>query len=210
MDNRTGVYQIWTSPISIDSSTQLIIPPNILTAVTDTFSITLTWNDNSDNELGFIVERKEGPISSGNTFVKIDSTVENATSYFDANLKSNTTYTYRLQAFNNDTVSAYSNFIEATTLQAADSVIYVFNLNQNYPNPFITETRIKFELEIPSNTLLKLFDILGNAVATIVNQELSAGSHEVKFNSNKLASGIYFYQLTAGSFTDTKKMILLR
>ncbi len=95
-----------------------------------------------------------------------------------------------------------------------------FNLQQNYPNPFNPSTKIKFT--IPSvgayyNTpvTLKVYDVLGNEIATLVNEEKPAGTYEVEFNGRglihqTLPSGIYFYQLRAGNFVDTKKMILLK
>jgi hypothetical protein len=93
-----------------------------------------------------------------------------------------------------------------------------FKLLQNYPNPFNPSTKIKYS--IPSNVKretsivsLKVYDVLGNEVATLVNEESAtggAGSYEVDFNAASLQSGIYFYQLRAGSFIETKKMILLK
>ena len=89
-----------------------------------------------------------------------------------------------------------------------------FTLFQNYPNPFNPSTRIQYQVSSSSNVLLKVFDILGNEIATLVDEEKPAGRYEVEFQSSvgslQLASGIYFYQLRAGSFTETKKMILLR
>jgi hypothetical protein len=93
-----------------------------------------------------------------------------------------------------------------------------FSLSQNYPNPFNPSTKIKYT--IPSVTLrqaqsdrlvtLKVYDVLGNEVATLVNEAKSAGEYEVDFDGSALPSGIYFYQLAAGNFLQTKKMILLK
>ncbi len=87
-------------------------------------------------------------------------------------------------------------------------------LYQNYPNPFNPTTKIKFsipsDVETRRGVSLRVFDILGREVATLVNEEKPAGEHEVEFNNSQLPSGIYFYQLRAGSFIQTKKMILLR
>lgn len=85
-----------------------------------------------------------------------------------------------------------------------------FELKQNYPNPFNPTTTIKYQISQPSFVALKVYDILGNEVATLVNEEKFVGSYEVEFNSAGLSSGIYFYQLQASSFTQTKKMILLK
>jgi hypothetical protein len=85
-----------------------------------------------------------------------------------------------------------------------------FLLSQNYPNPFNPTTRIQYQVSSISQVSLKVYDILGNEVATLVNEEKPAGSYEVEFNAAGLSSGIYFYKLNAGSFVQTKKMILLK
>jgi hypothetical protein len=101
--------------------------------------------------------------------------------------------------------------------------VYEFSLGQNYPNPFNPSTKIKYTIpsnvkrEI-SNVTLRIFDVLGNEVVRLVNEEQTAGNYEVNFNAEGLSSGIYFYKLQAGSsstgsgqsFVETKKMILLR
>jgi hypothetical protein len=87
-----------------------------------------------------------------------------------------------------------------------------FELSQNYPNPFNPSTTIKFSLTNAEivNTKLVVFNAIGQQVAELVNQPLSAGTHEVVFNANNLPSGIYFYRLQSGSFVETKKMVLLK
>ena len=83
-------------------------------------------------------------------------------------------------------------------------------LNQNYPNPFNPSTTIKYEIPEISFVNIKVYDVLGNEVVTLINEEQTVGSYEVEFNTTELTSGIYFYQLQAGSFVETKKMILLK
>ncbi|MBN1212838.1 MAG: DUF4397 domain-containing protein [candidate division Zixibacteria bacterium] len=85
-----------------------------------------------------------------------------------------------------------------------------FGLNQNYPNPFNPSTIISFNLPTAANVNLTVYNLLGQQVTTLVNESISAGQHQVEFNASNLASGIYFYKLDAGSFSDTKKMILLK
>lgn len=85
-----------------------------------------------------------------------------------------------------------------------------FTLEQNYPNPFNPITTISYSIPQSSFVTLKIYDALGNEAAVLVNEQKTAGRHEVNFSSSQLASGIYFYKLMAGSFTQTKKMILLR
>ncbi len=85
-----------------------------------------------------------------------------------------------------------------------------FNLSQNYPNPFNPTTTIAFSLPIANLVTLKAYNILGQEVATLVNEEMKAGSYTVNFNASNLSSGVYFYRLTAGSFVMNKKFTLLK
>jgi len=89
-----------------------------------------------------------------------------------------------------------------------------FQLFNNYPNPFNPSTNIQYVLSSMQFVSLKIYDVLGNEVATLVSQEKSAGNYEVEFSTGlihqTLPSGVYFYQLRAGAFIETKKMILLK
>ena len=85
-----------------------------------------------------------------------------------------------------------------------------YYLSQNYPNPFNPSTTIKYQIPQRGMVTLRVYDILGMEVTTLVNEEKSAGNYEVTFSARDLSSGIYFYQLRSGSFVETKKMILLR
>jgi endonuclease/exonuclease/phosphatase family metal-dependent hydrolase len=100
-----------------------------------------------------------------------------------------------------------------TTDVENDVESFAFKLEQNYPNPFNPNTVIRYSISPPDAkqfVSLKVYNILGNEVATLVNEEKSAGNYEVKFNASTLSSGIYFYRLTIGSFSSAKKMIYLR
>lgn len=85
-----------------------------------------------------------------------------------------------------------------------------FELYQNYPNPFNPLTIIQFRIPNSEFVSLKVYDVIGNEVATLVDEYKPAGMHNVQFTMNNLTSGVYFYQLKAGSFTETKKMILIK
>jgi len=90
-----------------------------------------------------------------------------------------------------------------------------FSLSQNYPNPFNPSTRIKFDIPPDGNAYmrsvqLKIYDILGHEVNTVVNESLKPGSYEVTFDGSNLASGMYFYKISAGSFVETKKMMMVK
>lgn len=85
-----------------------------------------------------------------------------------------------------------------------------FSLSQNYPNPFNPTTIIKFSIPNSQFATLKIYDILGREIATLVNEEKLPGNYEVKFNESNLASGVYLYRLQAGSFSQTKKFVLMK
>jgi hypothetical protein len=85
-----------------------------------------------------------------------------------------------------------------------------FELAQNYPNPFNPSTTISFSLPSGSFVTLKVFDVMGREVSTIASEELQAGYHSRQWNAPQFPSGIYFYRLQAGSYTETKRLVLLR
>ncbi len=85
-----------------------------------------------------------------------------------------------------------------------------FALSQNYPNPFNPATTIQYSLPHHSNVTLTVFNTLGQQVAQLINGDIDAGYHEVQFNANSLASGVYFYRIQAGSFVETKRLMLLK
>jgi spore coat protein A len=106
----------------------------------------------------------------------------------------------------------YYEVVAATTgvAQNLSNIPLKFSLMQNYPNPFNPTTTIKFTLPENSFVTLKVYDILGRETATLINQVAPKGNHEVNFNASGLASGMYVYRLSAGSFTETKKMLLMK
>jgi hypothetical protein len=85
-----------------------------------------------------------------------------------------------------------------------------FRLSQNFPNPFNPTTTIKYSVPKLSFVTIKVFDVLGNGITVLVNEEKHVGNYEVEFDATKLSSGVYFYRLQAGDFVDTKKMVLLK
>jgi hypothetical protein len=94
--------------------------------------------------------------------------------------------------------------------QSADIITKAFSLSQNYPNPFNPSTTIEFDLPKTSEVTLKIFNILGEEVATLVSDRLSAGSYSYDWDANNLASGIYLYKLQTGDYVETRKMVLMR
>ena len=90
------------------------------------------------------------------------------------------------------------------------NVITPFQLSQNYPNPFNPVTKIEYQVPSFSHVTLKLYDILGNEIATLVDEEKSFGVYKITFIAGNLPSGVYFYQLKTENFVETKKMILIK
>jgi hypothetical protein len=87
---------------------------------------------------------------------------------------------------------------------------YEFSLSQNYPNPFNPATMIEYTIAKADKVELKVYDLLGREVSTLVNTVQNPGSYNVTFNAVNLSTGVYFYKLTTGSFTDIKKMMLIK
>lgn len=114
-------------------------------------------------------------------------------------------YSYRLKQIDFDGSFNYSNIIELEILSPEE-----FILEQNYPNPFNPVTVISYQLSVNSYVTLKIFDILGKEVETLVNEQKQAGSYKVQFNASHLASGVYLYKLQAGSFTAVKKFVFMK
>lgn len=85
-----------------------------------------------------------------------------------------------------------------------------YSLQQNFPNPFNPSTRIKFSIPYNSHVKLTVYDVVGREIKILVNETKNAGSHEVTYNTNELPAGIYFYKIDSGSFSEIKRMILLK
>jgi hypothetical protein len=127
-------------------------------------------------------------------------------------------YSFKVLAKNNNQTVCMSPEYKInvpTSINSEPEIIYDFELSQNYPNPFNPSTTIMFSIPSNvkgerSNVVLDVYDILGNEVAALVNEEKQPGHHSVEFNAIGLPSGVYFYQLKVGSFIATKKMILLQ
>ncbi len=85
-----------------------------------------------------------------------------------------------------------------------------FSLDQNFPNPFNPSTMISFAIPNQTDVRVSVYNLIGEEVAELLNKSLSAGFHQVTFDASNLSSGLYFYRISAGSFVDAKKMILIK
>ena len=98
----------------------------------------------------------------------------------------------------------------SSTVVQTENFSYDFFLSQNYPNPFNPKTVIEFSLKERTDVTLKVYDILGNEVKTLINENLPVGKYKTDFSGENFSSGIYIYQLKAGDFIKSQKMILLK
>ncbi len=131
--------------------------------------------------------------------------------FYTSNMESigfevDTNYTGGNYTTTNATYAVFRNITGINSISSQTPGKYI--LAQNYPNPFNPSTNIRFSITEPSFVSLKIYNILGKEVADLVSETKPAGNYEVNFNAKNLSSGVYFYQLTTGSFSETKKMIL--
>jgi hypothetical protein len=149
-------------------------------------------SDNSNwNKVGFVTGH--GTTSEIHTY-----------SFFDADPVTGISY-YRLKQIDFDGTSEYSNIVEVVYGAVAE-----FALEQNYPNPFNPTTKINYSIKEKGNVELKIFDLLGSEIATLVNEEKTPGNYEVFFDASNLSSGVYLYTIKSSSFVQTRKMMLMK
>jgi hypothetical protein len=198
-----------SSPWSEPSIFTVILPPSDLVIQGfENNKVTLKWKDNSKVEDGYVIERKQGEASS---FSVLDSLGKNVGQYVDTTIEAGQIYIYRVQAYKSSVGSEYSNEVSLNLTGVKKEVLpREYSLSQNYPNPFNPTTTIGYQLPISGYLTLKVYNLLGQEVATIFEGVQSAGNYSVTFDANGLTGGIYFYQLKAGSFVENKKFILLK
>jgi len=170
-------------------------------------TVTLKWNTATEkNNLGFEIQRKAGNDWIVFAFVEGSGTTTESRDY-SYSFKADGAASYRLKQIDFDGSFSYSQEIEVNNVSPGK-----YSLEQNYPNPFNPSTKISFGIKEEGNVSLKIYDVLGNEVAVLINKVMQAGIHNVDFNSNEfnLPSGIYYYKLESSSFKETKKMILLK
>jgi hypothetical protein len=107
-------------------------------------------------------------------------------------------------------VCIYELIQNPNSIRPAKNIFQLFRLEQNYPNPFNPITKIKYSVPHTSNVVIKIFGILGNEIETLINEEKLEGSYEIIWDATNLPSGVYFYQMRAGDFVQSKKMILMK
>jgi len=171
--------------------------------------VNLSWITATEtNNFGFEIERTDAgnPLWNkvGFVFGNGSSTEMNYYSFTDQSVPVGQ-YLYRLKQIDFDGSFEYSDQVEVNILPADNYI-----LMQNYPNPFNPSTKISFSISQSGMTSVKIYDVLGNEAATLIDRELTAGSYDFEFNASGLTSGVYYYTLISGSFVQTKKMLLLK
>ncbi len=143
-----------------------------------------------------------------------NKSVGNVTTCIIISLTPNTTYYFRVCASNSSGTSPYSNTIIVTTnVTGVDDMLTLptsFDLSQNYPNPFNPTTTIQYQIPKETFVSIKVYNVIGSEISTLVNSMKSPGTYEVRFNAGQLTSGIYIYKIQAGQFSQMKKMVLVK
>lgn len=187
------------------------------TGSTTAAGVNLRWTTQSElNNAGFAVFRNGEEIASYrfSPTLRGKGTTTGATNYafLDAGVEVGQRYTYRLRSFDLDgTIHDYPQTVSVEVREPISQRVFNYDLSQNFPNPFNPTTSIKYSIREAGNVSLKVYDLLGREVLTLVNQVQAPGEYQVSFDaSNLAASGMYIYRLQSGSFTRTMKMLLVK
>lgn len=178
------------------------------TATRNGNGVTVVWSTATEqNNLGFEVQRSvAGGSFSKIAFVEGHGTTNAPQSYSYVDASAAAKASYRLKQIDRDGKFTYSQTVEVNNAGTVAS----YGLGQNYPNPFNPATTISFALPVAGQVSLKVYDMLGKEVATLVNGVRPAGENHASFNAATLPSGMYFYTLRSASFSATKKMMLVK
>jgi hypothetical protein len=204
-----------TAPVSIIGNVPLPITLASLRLSSAPGSVTLNWSTLSEiNNYGFFVQKCDDLKSwtdVANSFLPgYGTTIEQHFYSFTDNAQPLAKY-YRLRQVDLDGTNHFSDALsDMATSVDPTTVVKEFALYQSYPNPFNPKTVVSSQLPVGSHVRLIVYDALGREVAVLVDEERPAGSYRDTFDGSGLASGVYYYRLTAGSFTDTKKMVLMK
>lgn len=170
--------------------------------------VTLVWNTATEvNNFGFDIERMSSSSAWNKVgFVNGNGSSNSKRSYsFVDSPKDGSKFHYRLKQIDKDGNSVYSNVVDVVIGIPAN-----FELKQNYPNPFNPSTKIAYNLPADGVVTLRVYNIMGKEVISLVNENKKAGSYEVTLDGNRLTSGVYFCKMTAKNFTSSIKMLFIK
>ena len=212
-DGMPSNLDTWNFGAKFPVTVQDVVPVELtsFTASVGKDQVNLLWTTATElNNKGFYIERSD--LKNSNEWQTIGFINGHGTtseikqySFGDGSPLQGLSY-YRLKQVDFNGSYTYSNIVEIVNSGILDN----FVLNQNYPNPFNPSTKISWKSSVGAQTSLKIFDALGNEVATLVNEFKPAGNYEVDFNADNLTSGIYLYKISAGNLSQTKKMLLIK
>ncbi|MHB8931386.1 MAG: fibronectin type III domain-containing protein [Melioribacteraceae bacterium] len=224
LSTNNAIFSPWSMVASFSTAAgsssvvPLVISPNYGQPINNTSAV-LTWKIPvpTESHLKYDLQySKNADFSNAQTKTNIDEPVMQV-----AGLDQNSIYYWRVLSKNdNGSISSYSatgtfKTSGATSVEGQETIPTAFELSQNYPNPFNPTTRITYALPQNAYVTIKVYDMLGREVRTLVSSEMLAGSHSVEWRGEdnvggKVASGVYIYRITAGNFISTKKMLLLK
>jgi hypothetical protein len=204
-----GCICIWRSDFVLP------VEINSFSAVPADGRVRLNWSTGAESNLQYFrisrCETRDGVYNqvAGGIAATNDATGANYT-WTDETVVNGQTYYYKLHVVELDgSVHTYDQVVEATP-RSGLNVPDAYSLNQNYPNPFNSETTFSFSLPMDEHVTLKVYDLLGREVATVIDAAMPAANHTVNWTAAGLSTGVYMYTLTAGEFSQTKKLMFLK
>ena len=170
--------------------------------------VCLNWSTSTEtNNKGFRIQRSKDNkawAALGFVYGSGSSTNVNSYSYTDEHPLTEKSFYRLVQEDYDGSIKIYP------SIETVASTISSFSLEQNYPNPFNPSTVISYTIPEKNKVVLKVFDVIGNEITTLVNSEMEAGTHTVQLNAKNLPSGIYIYKIQAGNYSQSRKMMLLK
>ena len=204
-----GDIRSTTAPYKGADEASLPVPVELVsfTASLVQGDVVLSWKTATEiNNRGFEIERGANGEFATIGFISGAGTTTQEQSYtFRDKQVATGLHNYRLKQIDLDGSYSYSNIVEVDV-----TTPFTFNLSQNYPNPFNPTTKISYSVPFDSKVTISVYSVTGELVMELVNDNVSAGSYSVDFDGSNLASGMYIYKMTAGSFTQTNKMMLMK
>lgn len=203
-----NTLSVWTAPF-IDTATVLPVELTHFSSSVNNKKVELSWETATEtNDYGFQIERQfeNNTYWSVIGFVKGNGNSYSPKIYSFSDLPSlSATYKYRLKQ-----VDLNGNYKYSSEIEVVYNNVTNFSLDQNFPNPFNPSTTISYQLSAEGLVSIKVYDVLGKEIVTLVNEVKQSGLHEVDFNASGYGSGIYLYKMTGNNFSQTHKMIVLK